>query len=169
MRLTLIILLVLLSACGGGSDYGVFEAGLDNSPSAVGGGPVKQAEVTVHASRSWQDTGIIVYPDQEVTVQYLRGQWSVNSFTGPTGAGGNPRFIARPLYALPGAPEAALIGRVGERVFLIGNGGVVPEGITGPLELVINDDLLGLYGQGLFDNAGSIDILITASTRDLVG
>lgn len=61
------------------------------------------------------------------------------------------------------APEAALIGRVGERVFLIGAGGTVPKGVTGALELMINDDLDALYGQGLTDNAGSIDILITTS------
>ena len=56
----------------------------------------------------------------------------------------------------------ALVGRVGDQVFLVGIGPtVVPNNLSGELELCINDDLNRIYGAGLTDNIGSVSVQIT--------
>lgn len=88
------------------------------------------------------------------------GQWTANPATGMVGAAGNPRLIAKPGYALPGQPEGALIGRIGNSgvPFLVGNQVQLPRGQQGELQLCINDDLDGRYGAGLSDNLGSLSV-----------
>jgi hypothetical protein len=46
------------------------------------------------------------------------------------GAAGNPRLIAKSGYALPGQPEGALIGRIGNSgvPFMVGNQVQLPRG-----------------------------------------
>lgn len=117
-------------------------------------------QVTVDPRVAWQDTGVTVDANERVTVTYKNGRWTASPYTGFVDGNGTPRYIAKPGYALPGAREAALIGKIGNNVFLIGNNGSVPTGITGKLLLCINDDLERRYGTGLADNTGSITVEI---------
>jgi hypothetical protein len=61
---------------------------------------------------------------------------------------------------MPGQNEGALIGQVGNTVFLVGMGATVPSNVQGELQLCINDDLNGIYGAGFTDNIGSISVKI---------
>lgn len=115
---------------------------------------------TVQSTPKWQDTGVVV-GRAPVAIRVTGGAWTANPATGMVGPGGNPRFIAKPGYALPGAPEGMLIGRVGKHVFPVGAGSSIPPGIRGKLELVINDDLRGFYGRGATDNRGALTVAIT--------
>lgn len=143
-------LIFLIASCGG-----------DEVP-LTGAPPMTQLEVPVMANKAWQDTGVIVQPNSRTIVEYLNGRWSVNSMSGFVDAMGLPIVIAKPRYALPGSPEGALIGKVGSSKFLIGKQVIIPEGLHGKLELIINDDIDGLYGMGLADNVGSINVLISS-------
>ena len=65
-------------------------------------------------------------------------------------------------YTMPGQNEGALIGKVGDTVFLIGRNVTIPSTLSGTLELCINDDLDGQYGYGagFSDNQGAIEISV---------
>lgn len=121
-----------------------------------------QVNVTVQANIAWQDTGVTVSAGTGISVTYVSGLWTANPYTGFVTSVGNPSYIAKPGYTLQGAYEGALIGRVGENLFLIGAGATVPAGLSGPLQLCINDDLNGIYGPGLRDNTGSVNMLIAS-------
>jgi hypothetical protein len=75
--------------------------------------------------------------------------------------GDTENINAKPGYTMPNENEGALIGKVGDIVFLIGLGATTPLGFAGKLELCINDDLTGEYGAGLSDNSGSVNVQIT--------
>jgi hypothetical protein len=121
--------------------------------------------VTVRANIKWQNSGVSAGPQVTITVTYQSGQWTANPATGYVNAAGNPRFIAKPGYTMPGQYEGALIGRVGTRVFLVGAKATVPGDLSGPLELCINDDLDGRYGAGFTDNQGAIVVGIATAPR----
>lgn len=146
------VLVFLLFGCGGnGGDLG--------SP-LTGGQNETQTELIVSSTQPWQDSGVTVSPGQTVKVEYQRGMWTANPDRGFFNAGGD-YILAKPLYSLPVTREASLVGRVGNRVFLIGLGATIPENLSGQLELVINDDLQAVYGPGLADNIGEITVQIT--------
>ncbi|MEE9927579.1 hypothetical protein [Microvirgula aerodenitrificans] len=120
-------------------------------------------QVTVLATQPWQSTGVQVTGTQTTSINYVSGNWYASPGTGNCTGTGDPRLIAKPGYTLPGAPEGALVGRIGGRVFLVGNAASAPQGAAGLLELCINDDLDGRYGMGLKDNRGSLLIKISTS------
>lgn len=115
-------------------------------------------------SYPWLDTGIRLNESTFAKITYVSGTWTAN----PNDNGGllynsagNPIYInAKPGYTMPNENEGALIGRVGQTVFLIGLGATTPTGLSGKLELCINDDLNGEYGAGLSDNIGSVNVQI---------
>lgn len=115
---------------------------------------------TVTGREKWQNTGMAVKAGNSLKIYYVDGRWTANPATGMVDANGNPAKIAKSGYTLPGKNEGALIGKVGETRFLIGNTGTVPSGLTGMLELAINDDWDGRYGAGFSDNEGSIIVYI---------
>ncbi|WP_200627763.1 GMC family oxidoreductase [Pseudomonas sp. LAM2023] len=116
--------------------------------------------VQVQANQAWQGTGVQVNGQSWQLAVCTGGQWTANPVTGMVGAAGNPGFIAKPGYTLPGQPEGALIGRIGNSgvPFLVGNQAQLPRGQQGELQLCINDDLAGRYGAGLSDNLGSLAV-----------
>ncbi|HWB26244.1 MAG TPA: hypothetical protein VG738_12225 [Chitinophagaceae bacterium] len=116
-------------------------------------------QFTVQANITWQSTGVTVGPGA-IAITYLSGEWTANPDTGLVNAAGNPNYIGKEGYALPGANEGALIGSVNGTAFLVGFGANVPQGLTGLLQLVINDDLSGIYGPGLTDNYGTVTVSI---------
>ncbi len=115
--------------------------------------------ITVFATSSWLDTGIYIPKGSNSTITYISGQWTANpeidngELYGPEGV----PITAKPGYAMPGANEGALVGRIGEgEPFLIGRGVTIPSDLEGNLKVVINDDLNGEYGKGLTDNQGNL-------------
>lgn len=115
---------------------------------------------TVQARPFWQDTGVVV-GRHPVVIRVTEGLWTANPATGMVGPGGTPQFIGKPGYALAGEPEGMLIGRIGKHVFPVGAGSSIPPELRGKLELVINDDLQGRYGNGFNDNQGALTVVIT--------
>lgn len=127
-------------------------------------GKWEDVDTNVAANSSWQNTGY-VNSGKSYTVRYVGGLWTANpnvnngNLYGPNGSN---VVATQSGYPLVGANEGALIGRVGDNPpFLIGTGATIPAGQTGPLQLVINDDLSGQYGPGLTDNEGQIIVSIT--------
>ena len=118
------------------------------------------SEFVVQSTAPWQATGITVAAGTKVNIAAV-GMWTANPASGMCGPQGTPQYIAKPGYTLPGAHEGALIGRVASAIFMVGVGAEVPQGVSGPLELCINDDLNGRYGAGLADNIGSVTVKVT--------
>ncbi|MFW2372689.1 MAG: hypothetical protein ACN4GM_06165, partial [Gammaproteobacteria bacterium] len=120
--------------------------------------------VTVEANVAWQNTGINISATEAGVISYKDGLWTANPNDNGGNlynANGNPVYIdAKAGYTLPGVNEGALIGKVGDRIFLIGENASIPAGVSGVIELCINDDLTGEYGSGLTDNQGSIAVTI---------
>jgi hypothetical protein len=126
-------------------------------------GIVYPSNVTVQANLSWQSTGVTLTGRLTTIITCTGGLWTANPWTGMCGASGNPAYVAKPGYTLPGANEGALIGRVGSNPpFLVGNGTNFPAGQSGVLSLCINDDLNNQYGVGLTDNGGSLNVHINS-------
>lgn len=130
-------------------------------------GKWEEVDYNISATDSWQNIGYI-NEGETCSVEYLHGFWTSNPNIGDDtmyDADGSSITATQDGYALVGAPEGALIGRVGtNEPFLIGNGPIqTPQGQTGLLQVVINDDLEGKYGKGLQDNEGIITISATVS------
>ncbi|MGB1450253.1 MAG: FAD-dependent oxidoreductase, partial [Marinirhabdus sp.] len=121
--------------------------------------------VTVFADVSWQDTGINIPVNITTTITYISGTWTANPNDNGGklyNANGNPAYInAQPGYTLAGKNVGSLIGKIGETIFLVGMETVIPAGLTGNLELCINDDLNAQYGAGLTDNQGNVMVQVT--------
>jgi len=115
-------------------------------------GGMRERGVTVQATQAWTDTGLQVRGGQTLYFE-PSGQvrWGRDRRDGPAGEKNSPYNQARPL---PGRPGAALIGRIGEDVFFIGdNRGPVRVRGNGRLYLGINDEYLE-------DNAGSFLVTV---------
>ncbi|HZJ64863.1 MAG TPA: hypothetical protein VFD36_15240 [Kofleriaceae bacterium] len=117
-------------------------------------------DLEVAANVLWVDTGLIVDGDLPVSLRATSGSWTANPATGMVGPTGHAELIAKPGYNLPSAPEGLLVGQVGATVFAIGDGAVIPSGVTGRLYLSINDDMSGEYGAGFTDNEGAMQVEI---------
>lgn len=107
--------------------------------------------IRVPANVEWCDTGINVRRGQRIAIS-AQGRWNYRSEPafGPAGSG---ERIDTTL--LPRAPLAALIGRVGNEVFLVGQGGQSQAASEGRLYLSIND-VSGTFG----DNSGFMDVYV---------
>jgi len=116
----------------------------------------------VQSKQVWPSTNYSVKAGDRIVVTWLSGEWSANPAWGILVNGnGNPSFpSAKTGYAMPGQPEGALVGKVGNSVFLVGNTAVVPANLAGTLYLAINDDVNGIYGAGYTDNIGALKVMI---------
>ena len=144
--------------------HGVFVTNVGQSSQPAMPALFLVSPVTTQADIAWQNTGILLTANNKATIKYASGLWTANPQDNGGqlyNAAGNPTFIAaKPGYTMPGQNEGALIGKVGTTVFLVGMGATVPTGLTGEIQLCINDDLNGQYGAGLTDNIGSITVTI---------
>ncbi|MBX3428660.1 MAG: hypothetical protein KF779_03645 [Hyphomonadaceae bacterium] len=107
--------------------------------------------IRVQANVEWCDTGIDLRRGQRMAIG-AEGRWT---------------YLGEPIYAaagsgtrannslFPRAPLAALIGRVGDQQFLIGQGGQTEAVSDGRLYLSMND-VSGTFG----DNSGYMDVYI---------
>ena len=132
-------------------------------------GKWEDVDFTVDSELSWQSSGY-VNRGKQYEIGYVGGLWTANPALNDGnlyGPDGSSVIATQEGYPLQGQPEGALIARVGNNPpFFVGSGPTkTPEGQTGLLELCINDDLKGLYGQGLKDNEGSITVSIKPVAR----
>lgn len=111
---------------------------------------------TVHANQPWQATGMTVPGDAELKIHALDDRWIFNpNYIDPCTADGIADLPAKDHYPSPGDPEGALIGRLGDQVFVVGMDlDLLNTGPQGEQELflAINDDFEQYYGSGLLDN-----------------
>ncbi len=107
--------------------------------------------IRVPANVEWCDTGINVRRGQRIAIG-AQGRWNYRGEPafGPDGA---RERLDTTLF--PRAPLAALIGRVGDQVFLVGQGGQSQAASEGRLFLSIND-VSGTFG----DNSGFMDVYV---------
>jgi len=145
--------------------HGVFVANTGQSAQYAMPALFNVSPVTTQADIAWQNTGVVLSAQNRANIQYASGLWTANPQDNGGqlyNANGNRTFIpAKPGYTMPGQNEGALIGKVGNTIFLVGMGVTVPAGLAGEIQLCINDDLNGEYGAGLRDNIGSIAVNIT--------
>ena len=120
--------------------------------------PVK---LTIQSTEAWQATGLFVTGTQSTSIS-CAGTWTSDPAIGWCGPDGNSDWVAPALYTLPGAFAGAMVGQVGTNPpFLVGVSESAPTGQSGVLSLCINDDLKGVYGAGLTDNSGTMQVVIS--------
>ncbi len=132
---------------GGGNSW-------DNGNGRDNGRPsgLRERHMNVSAGTDWTDAGVQVRAGQTLYFD-ASGQvrWGRDRRDGPEGEHNSPYNQARPL---PNRPGAALIGRIGDDIFFIGD---ARDGIrvrnTGRLYLGINDEYLQ-------DNSGSFRVTV---------
>lgn len=118
----------------------------------------------IQSTQPWQPTGVII-TGKQTTVISCTGTWSFNPSRRPCGPNGEAGLIAKARYTLQGAPEGAMIGRVGSNLpFLVGASATVPAGQSGMLSLCINDDIDAVYGAGLKDNKGEMNVEVKTNS-----
>ncbi|WP_202182990.1 hypothetical protein [Chitinophaga solisilvae] len=123
--------------------------------------------VTVQSTIAWQNTGVVLNAGNRATIKYTTGLWTANPADNGGklyNAAGNPSFFAAPPgYPMAGQNIGALVGRVGNTIFMVGLEATVPPNLSGELQLCINDDLNKQYGAGLTDNIGAVSVTIDVS------
>jgi hypothetical protein len=112
----------------------------------------------VYANQGWQDTGIRIEKGNEITMAVLSGRWTQEKGRAPFNSGEGGGYICANAISysecvepMPDIPQGALIGKVGNQEFGIGNGNSVTALQTGVLQLRINDG-----DEGLYDNDGAL-------------
>jgi len=118
--------------------------------------PVAGYTFDLPADQGWMDTGFLVKKNQAVQIAYLSGAVNDARVAMPD-ASGYGYVCGRQdcCEPLPSAPRGALIGRVGQEVFYIGNGKTLSMPAAGSLQVRVND-----CDAGLYDNRGSLQIII---------
>jgi hypothetical protein len=130
-------------------------SGGNGNDSGWGGGRpngLRERQASVSATEEWTDTGVQLRAGQTIYVE-AAGQvrWGRDRRDGPQGERNSPFNQARPL---PNRPAAALIGRIGNDVFFIGDErGPIRVRNSGRLQLGINDEYLA-------DNSGSFRVTV---------
>src|SRR5215216_5556125 len=109
---------------------------------ANGTGPIYE----ISAGRSWQGTGIRLRSGETIQIQFISGEIQDGEavIRGSTGAGWacDDKDCCEPM---PFEQRDALIGRVGDNFFLIGDQNEIPSPADGELQLRINDCDAGLF------------------------
>jgi hypothetical protein len=130
------------------------------TPLAARGQPLAATEIT--ADQGWQASELALQQGEQFQVEYIAGTWTYWAGKIP------PQDARGDSYActaasccepLPRAPKGALIGKVGDTMFFIGNGGSFTSEAAGQLLLRIND-----CDGALQDNAGSVKLRINRNS-----
>lgn len=110
----------------------------------------------IPANQKWGNTRIAVRKGEELHISYLSGTIT-DGDTAISDANGNGYVCGHTdcCEPLPSVPRDALIGRVGNQIFYIGNGSILEMPATGHLYLRVND-----CDTGLYDNQGQLSIII---------
>lgn len=130
----------------------------------MGNESLTKSKVIITARDQWQKTGMRATPLETIAVKRVSGSWCINPQVG-TCDGNGTGIIAKEGYALAGAREGQLLGRIGSNVFALGNQGETKAGLEGELELCANDDVKGRYGAGYGDNYGELEVELSLCRR----
>ena len=126
----------------------------NNSSNLAGGRPtgMREKQVTVSADVAWNDAGIDVRAGQTVYFESQgRVRWGRDRQDGPAGERNSPSNPNRPMG---NRNAAALIGKIGNDMFFIGDEtGPVRMRTAGRLYLGVNDDVLT-------DNSGNFRVVV---------
>jgi hypothetical protein len=110
----------------------------------------------ISADLGWQNTGVTLRSGERINILYVSGEIrdAESIIRGPAGAGWTcgEGTCCEPMTNVP---RDALIGRVGDHLFLIGDKNAITVTTNGELQLRIND-----CDAGLFDNSGSLKVKI---------
>lgn len=111
----------------------------------------------IDADRGWQNTGILLEPGETIRIQFVSGEIRDRDtlIRGLAGAGWTcgDSTCCEPM---PTVERDALIGRVADMLFPIGDTNKITISTGGELQLRIND-----CDAGLFDNSGSLTVKIS--------
>lgn len=123
--------------------------------------------ICIVSSKSlFQETGVELLSNEKAVIEYQSGTWCVSPYIGSCDANGSARYsCAKEGYALQGAPEGALVGKIGDTLFHVGKKAETPADKAGKLSLCANDDLYARYGSGFADNSGEITVKITVKSK----
>jgi len=126
----------------------------NNNNDSIGGRPpgMREKQAIVTANVAWNDTGIDVRAGQTVFFEAQgRIRWGRDRQDGPAGEKNSPNNPNRPLG---NRNAAALIGKIGNDMFFIGDEtGPVRVRTSGRLYLGVNDDVLT-------DNSGNFRVVV---------
>ena len=126
---------------------------------------VHAQSVRVPANREWMESGIVVTAGQRLVID-ARGTWSIKRAKSAWLSPAGERELRSTHALVPFAPLGGLVGRLGDRVFYIGEHHAESVQAGGTLLLSINDEK-GNFG----DNTGAViaDISVTQPLGALVG
>ena len=122
-------------------------------------------QVAIYANKGWQDTGLVIAPGQQISIEYVSGLWFEDPPDQWHDASGGPNAwtctAAECHEPLPNFPKYALIGKIGESDTLlrIGNRLDWVAEVSGPLYLRAN------YGDediAIFNPEGAVTVKITS-------
>ena len=126
----------------------------NNNSYASGGRPpgMRERQTVVNANTAWNDTGIDVRAGQTIFFEAQgRIRWGRDRQDGPAGERNSPSNPNRPLG---NRNAAALIGKIGNDLFFIGDEtGPIRVRNSGRLYLGVNDDVLT-------DNSGNFRVVV---------
>lgn len=155
LKLTLVLFILLahfifLSACTN-------MVASSTRPSAAPLAEGASLEKEISASLGWQASGILLHSGEIIHIQFVSGEIHDGDaiLRGPSGVGWacGETTCCEPM---PEAQRDALIGRVGDHFFAIGDKNEITAPADGELQLRIND-----CDAGLFDNSGSLIVNIS--------
>lgn len=132
------------------------------APNVVAITPVPQPtvfreEVTVPSTQMWYDTGIDVPAGTPVRIEYRSGQWTNVEGSNYVDGRGKGGFERRGDLIVPSSDLAALVGKVGNNTFPIGNSYFGSPG-RGRLYLSMNDTTD--HSRTYADNRGALTVLV---------
>ncbi|MBZ0275571.1 MAG: carboxypeptidase-like regulatory domain-containing protein, partial [Anaerolineae bacterium] len=125
--------------------------------------PTSAITIEVSSLRGWQQTGVEVVEGMELQIEVTEGRWTPWPYrTTYSGAGDvsyrclreNPNGPCP--EPMPDEPIGALIGRIGDQTFKVGNQNTIIVEANGQLYMRINDG-----DAGLDDNTGSLTVNIS--------
>ena len=110
--------------------------------------------VRIKAASGWQDTGVVVRDSVPFSLRVVSGQIH-DSDTKILDGGGSDYVCGRPdcCEPMPNVRRSAVIGKLGDQIFDVSNGGFFEEHTGGTLFLRVND-----CDEGLYDNGGTLAI-----------
>ena len=112
-------------------------------------------DVVISAQQMWVDTGVVVVSGQSITL-HASGTWDNARGDPSLGFGPNGRDNLWPGTILASARLGALIGKIGNNIFLVGDNYSANAPASGKLLLTINDV------PGTFDdNWGAVNVRIS--------
>jgi hypothetical protein len=132
--------------------HGISLAGRNETPDPI-------TSIGVHANQGWQQSDVTLRQGARFRIDYLSGRWTYWEGTIPLlGVDGDGYRCsgAACCEPLPQAQKGALIGKIGQDIFVVGHGGSFTASANAPLFLRIND-----CDGSLADNAGLVKIRIT--------